>query len=77
MNYAAKFTMSTGASITLNPSSGGVGLTVSVSGSGFRTDDNSCTISGTGVQNPACSITVGTGIPAEVSWSLTLDLDRM
>ena len=64
-DYAeATFTVSTGASITLNPSSGGVGLTVSVSGSGFRTDDNSCSISGTGVLNPACSITVGTGTPS-------------
>ena len=59
----ASFTVTAGASITLNPSSGGVGLTVTVTGSGFRTDDSSCSISGTGVQNPACTISVGSGTP--------------
>ena len=59
----ASFTVTAGASITLNPSSGGVGLTVTVTGTGFRTDDSSCSISGTGVQNAACTISQGSGTP--------------
>ena len=63
-DYAeAIFTLTGGPSITLNPSSGGVGITVTVTGSGFQTGDSSCSISGTGVNNAACSVTVGTGTP--------------
>ena len=60
----ATFTVTSGASITLNPTSGGVGITVTVTGVGFRTDDSSCSINGSPVQNPSCTISLGTGTPS-------------
>lgn len=47
-------------SITLSPSSGPVGSTVVVSGSGFSTSDTSCSLSGTAVSSSTCSVSGGT-----------------
>jgi len=57
-----------GPSITLTPTAGTIGTTISIHGTGFLTTDQSCSISSTSTPNPilagssACAITVGTGI---------------
>ena len=60
----ATFTVVSGPTITLLPTTGPPGTNVIVTGSGFLPQDSTCSISGTPVQNPACSITVGSGAPA-------------
>jgi hypothetical protein len=60
----ATFTVMAGPSITLTPSSGAVGTTVSVTGSGFFLTDSSCSISGTGVSAQACSVNLSSGAPS-------------
>ena len=47
-------------SIALNPDSGYAGAAVHVSGSGFLSSDSSCTLTGSVVSSPTCSITSGT-----------------
>jgi hypothetical protein len=47
-------------SITLNPISGPVGSTVSVTGSGFSSGDSTCSLSGNSVGASYCSISGGT-----------------
>ena len=59
----ATFTVVSGPTITLLPTSGPPGTVVIVTGSGFLPQDSTCSISGTPVQNPACSITLGSGAP--------------
>ena len=46
-------------SLSLNPNFGSVGLTVQVSGSGYSSSDTSCSISGTVVASPMCSVSGG------------------
>jgi len=46
-------------SLSLNPNFGYVGLTVQVTGSGYSTTDTSCSISGTVVASPTCSVSGG------------------
>jgi hypothetical protein len=58
------FTVVAGPSIKLTPSSGAVGTTVSVTGSGFFLTDSSCSISGTGVSAQACSVNLSSGAPS-------------
>jgi hypothetical protein len=61
----ATFTV-TGPSITLTPASGGIGIFVNMTGSGFSFSDTTCSLtspsSGGLVVTPACSINAGTGI---------------
>jgi hypothetical protein len=57
---AATTTTAVAPSITLNPVSGQVGLTVQVSGSGFLTADTSCSLSGSPMGSSVCSISGGT-----------------
>ena len=54
-----KTTALTVPSISLNPASGSVGLTVDVSGTGFSTGDTTCSISGSVVASQTCSISNG------------------
>jgi hypothetical protein len=66
-NYVEATFVLTGPQITLNPSSGGRGLSVAVTGSGFSFADNTCSISGSNgnlIQNNACAINGGTGVPS-------------
>jgi hypothetical protein len=57
----ADFTVTSASlSIVLNPTSGLAGATVHVSGSGFLSSDSSCTLSGSIVSSPSCSISSGT-----------------
>ena len=51
--------LTSGPSITLSPASASVGSTVTVSGSGFSTDDTSCSLSGSPVGSPSCLISGG------------------
>jgi rhamnogalacturonyl hydrolase YesR len=51
--------LTSGPSITLSPASASVGSTVTVSGSGFSTDDTSCSFSGTPVESASCLISGG------------------
>jgi len=60
-NFVLAIFTVTGPTVTLAPSSGRIGIFVTVSGTGFSGSDTSCTISGTGVTTPACSINSGTG----------------
>jgi len=46
-------------SLSLNPSTGPIGVTVQVSGSGFSMSDYSCTLSGTVVSSQSCSVSGG------------------
>jgi hypothetical protein len=59
----ATFSVLSGPKITLSPASGTPGTSVTVTGTGFLPADASCSISGTGVQTPACSIVPGSGTP--------------
>jgi len=58
-SVTADFTV-TSLSIVLTPDSGLPGTTVQVSGSGFVSGDSSCTLSGSAVSSPSCSISSGT-----------------
>jgi len=53
-------TNQTGPSISFDPGSGSFGSTVNVSGSNFSANDTSCSLSGSPVGSPTCSITNGT-----------------
>jgi hypothetical protein len=57
----AVFVVLSGPAITLTPLQGPQGSFVNMNGTGFQTTDSSCSISGTVVSTPACSIVVGTG----------------
>lgn len=59
----ATFNVLAGPRFTLSPASGTPGTSVTVTGIGFLPADSSCSISGTGVQTPACSIVAGSGSP--------------
>ncbi len=59
----ATFTVLSGPKITLSPASSTPGTSVTVIGTGFLAADSSCSISGTGVQTPACSVVPGSGTP--------------
>jgi len=57
---SALFTITSPLSISLSPGSGPPGFTVQVTGSGFSTSDNSCTIASPAVTSSSCSISSGT-----------------
>ncbi len=59
----ATFTVLSGPKVTLSPASGTPGRSVTVIGTGFLARDASCSISGTGVGTPACSVVAGSGTP--------------
>jgi len=58
------FTVTGGPTITLNPTSGGLGADISVSGTGFKLSDQACSITSPSspnvVQNAGCAVTSGT-----------------
>jgi hypothetical protein len=58
------FTVTGGPTITLNPTSGGLGADISVSGTGFKLSDQTCSITSPSnpsvVQNAGCAVTSGT-----------------
>lgn len=59
----ATFHVTSGPSITLSPTLGPSGTIVGMTGTGFLPGDKSCTIAGTVVTIPACSIVQGSGAP--------------
>lgn len=57
---SASFTVNAGPpSLMLNPSTANVGSTVQVTGSGFITSDNACSLSGDAVTSSSCSLANG------------------
>jgi hypothetical protein len=56
------FSVTAGPTITLTPAIGPIGAFVNVTGTGFLTTDNTCSITGTPVSLAACTIALGTGI---------------